>query len=157
MKAFVCALVLAAAAASSGCGATHLRIVGYPEADIYVTNPPGSKEFTFVGRTQQTSKEFVLDYVLPKALENAKVGLLIKSPQGSWTDAVFTDRDTTVYYPPEGVPSRPKATSTGQAASAARPASAPKPATAPTSTDPAPAPAPAPTSGEQPSASVSPN
>lgn len=140
MRALLCAFVLAIA---GGCGGTHLRVVGYPEADIYVTSTPG-KDYTFIGRTAGT-KEYVLDYVLPKTFENAKLGLLIKSPQGSWTDQVYTDRDVTVYYPPEGVPLRKATPPPAPAAASARPPA--KPA----GTAPAESPA------EPPTATVSPN
>ncbi len=98
------ALVLVAlagfAAGAAGCGGTRLRVVGYPQADVYVVMP-GGKDYTYVGRTAGTN-EMVFEYELPAQLENTKLPVLVKTSLGAWKYTVFTDRDQTVHYPPEG-------------------------------------------------------
>ena len=150
---------------AAGCGGTTLKVVGYPEADVFVTIPPGAPTYTIIGRTAGTD-ECVYVYKLPSQLENTKVGVLVKSKEGAWKYNVFTDRDVTVHYPPpDWVPPVAAQPMKGGKAPPAPSKSAPSTATAsaPPATPASPAapepatPDPAPPSGEEPSATVPPD
>lgn len=167
MRFLMCVAISAIGMAGAlGCGGTKLRVVGYPQADVYV-NMPGAKEYTYIGRTAgQNEMEYV--YELPKSLENTKLPVLVKTAQGSWKYTVFTDRSQTIHYPPEGATLAPPATAEAgklggkpPAAAAKPPAAASKPAggepaaaASPANDEKPPATSPA---DEPPSAEISPN
>ncbi len=145
MSRFVLVLVLVLG--SSGC-ATTVTIDGATEADVFVTNPPGAKDFTYVG----TGRPF--KYKLPRDLDNQKIVVLVKTDNGSWKYTIFTDRDLAIMHPPKGkavgigaveavLPEDIPPTPGAAGAAKKKPASKPKPAT---TTDP-----------EEPSATISPN
>lgn len=139
------AIAALAALGASGCSTT-LTVVGYPAADVFVTIPAGAKDYTLIGRTAGVD-ECRLVYELPGQLENAKVGVRVRTKEGIWNYTVFTDRDVTLHYPPEGFVPQPVAKEAPKATRPAQPIAARKPV--------APAPPPAPPAVSEPAPTTS--
>lgn len=105
-RAALAALALLITLTLGGCAAKRVvQVYGYPDADVFVENPPGSGSFTFVGRTKQRSGErtafYRLDYALPGPLWNQVVKVRIRGGDGQHDYRVYTDRDVEVAYPPQ--------------------------------------------------------
>jgi hypothetical protein len=107
MRSLASLLILPGALAFAACGPGRVvRFEGHPAADCLVEIPPRSGNLTLVGRTAQDPEleitTYALDYELPEALVNAVVEVEVRWDDGSSRYRVYTDRDVTVRYPPEG-------------------------------------------------------